>query len=275
MMWSIAGLFIKMIPWHPLVISGFRSLIAAAVLAAYMAVSGTRFRWNRTSLLSGIVLSLTFFSFVTANKLTTSANAIVLQFTAPIFIVILSTVFYKQRYRREDYLVVVITLLGVALCFSGEMGGGSLAGNLIAVFSGLTFGTMFVVAGNTDNDSRMSGILIGHLITALVGAPLCLVFPTGFGKVEIINILILGVVQLGIPYILYGLALNGCPPLACCLISVIEPLLNPIWVFLFNGERPGILSFVGELIVITTVTAWTVRSSRQSSAAEEASSETE
>ena len=255
-LWSIAGIFIKMIPWNPLVIAGWRSLLAAGVVAAYMAWKKIKPVIRRSSLLSGALLCLTFLAFVTANKLTTSANAIVLQFTAPIFILIISTRLFRQRFRRADYLVVTATVLGIALCFLDRMTPGSAVGNVIAVLAGFFYGGMYVAGGRMDKPARMSGILLGQLFTAAVGLPAMMFFPPAFTGISVLNIAVLGIFQLGIPYLLYGVAAGGCPPLVACLVSVIEPLLNPIWVFLFDGEAPGLLAIIGEAGVVASVTLW-------------------
>ena len=104
----------------------------------------------------------------------------------------------------------------------------------------------------------MSGILLGHLFTAAAGIPFMFVFDTPVTAPAVLSILALGVVQLGIPYVLYGIAVKDCPALMCSLLGAIEPLLNPVWVFLFTGERPGVFALAGGVIVIVTITAWCV-----------------
>lgn len=257
-LWSIAGIFIKLIPWNSLVIAGLRSLIAAAVVAAYMHTAKKQIKVNRSSLIGGLFIAGTFLSFVSANKLTTAANAIVLQFTSPVFILIISALVFRQRFRKSDLVVVVVTLLGISLFFFDKLGAGSLIGNCLGILAGLFMAGMYVVTGRTDEDSRMSGILLGHLFTAVVGVPMIFVFPTPVTSTALLSILALGVIQLGIPYIFYGLAVKSCPPLACSLIGAIEPLLNPVWVFLFDGEAPGAYALFGGVIVISAVTGWCV-----------------
>lgn len=257
-LWSIAGIFIKLIPWNALVIAGWRSFIAAVCMAVFMLATGRRLKVNRASLLSGIFVSMTFLAFVSANKLTTAANAIVLQFTAPIFILILSAVFLHKRFEKADIITVIITLFGISLFFFDQLDGGGLLGNIIAIGAGFSMACMFVICGETDEESRLSGILFGHLLTAAIGLPFMLAFDTPFSSTAAVSILALGVVQLGIPYILMGLAVKHCPPLACSLIGAIEPLLNPVWVFMFDGERPGIFALIGGGIVIVTITLWCV-----------------
>lgn len=177
-LWSVAGIFIKMIPWNGLVIAGWRSLISAGCVVIYLRATKQRLRLNRASLVSGVFLALTFLAFVSANKLTTAANAIVLQFTAPVFILILSAIFLRQKFSRADVITVSVTMCGIALFFLDQLAPGNLLGNFVAIFAGLSMACMYIITGNTDEESRMSGILLGHLFTAAVGIPFMFVFDT-------------------------------------------------------------------------------------------------
>ncbi len=260
-LWSTAGILIKYLPWNPMVIAGLRSLISAVVYLFYMRYEKTEFKWNRYSVLSGIALMGTFAFFVAANKFTTSANAIVLQYSAPIFILILSALFYRQKFRMGDILTVAATTVGISLFFLDKLSGGYLLGNLLALAAGLSFASMFVVTGHADQNSRSSGILLGHVFTAVVGIPFIYVSPTPVTPSTVAVILAMGIFQLGIPYILYGIAVRRCSPLACSLISAIEPLLNPVWVFLCYGERPSFFALIGGAVVISAVVIWSIWSS--------------
>jgi len=267
-MWSIAGIFIKLIPWNPFAIAGFRCLIAGATTAVYMAAAKLKLIVDRKSVISGVMLCLTFLAFVTANKMTTAANAIVLQFTAPVFILIFSSVFYGAKLYKNDVIAVVFTLLGIALFFIDKLGPGYLLGNIVGICSGAFMAGMFVSVGNiTDPSEKFSGILLGHIFTAIVGVPMLFIIPPeSIDARSIVCILILGVVQLGIPYILLGAATRYCPPFACSLLSAVEPLLNPVWVLIFDGEKPGIFALAGAVIVIVSVTVWqtlSIRGSRE------------
>jgi len=257
-LWSIAGIFIKLIPWNPLVIAGFRSLISAFVVLVFMHVAKMKIKLNRFSIVSGIFIAGTFFSFVSANKMTTAANAIVLQFTSPVFILIISAIVFHQRFHKADLITVIVTLFGISLFFFDKLGTGSLLGNFMGILAGFFMAGMYIITGRADEDSRMSGILFGHALTAIIGVPMMFVFPTPITTTALLSVLALGVVQLGIPYVLYGLAVKNCPPLACSLIGAIEPLLNPVWVFIFNGEAPGMYALFGGAIVITAVTGWCI-----------------
>lgn len=263
-LWSIAGILFKMMDWNPFVIAGFRSLIAAITVYIFMLVTKQKVRITKNVLISMIFLAATFLCFVSANKLTYSANAIVLQYTAPIFLMVFSALIFRQKFRVSDIITVLGTFIGIAVFFLGSLGKSRIAGDIAAVLSGAFMGSMFIAVGKTKEDEKMSGILFGHLLTALIGIPFCFFTENTFSGTSIIAVLVLGIVQLGIPYILFALASVNCPPLACSLLAAVEPLLNPIWVFLFNGETPGIFSIVGGVIVISAVTAQCILQDRRS-----------
>lgn len=266
-MWSIAGIFIKLIPWNSFAIAGWRSLISALCVLTYMKKSHLSFCASRMAVLNGAVLALTFLCFISANKLTTSANAIMLQYVSPVFILFLSAKVFHQRVYRSDLLVTGFTLAGIALFFLDQLSPGNLLGNMIALFSGFTMASVFMTSSQCkSDDERMTGILLGHVFTALVGIPTCFFTPTPSTVQAVGCILVLGIVQLGIPYVLYGLAVRSCPPLLCSLLGTVEPLLNPVWVFLGTGEAPGPFALAGCCVVLVTITAWMVYKSRRAAA---------
>lgn len=278
-MWSMGGIFIKLISWSPFLIAGVRSAISGSVMALFMLQQGIRFRWNRYSFGAGIGLSFSATLFTIANKLTTAANAIVLQYTAPIFILVLSALLLRQKLVRREIAVVAITMIGMVLFFFDQLSPGNILGNILGILAGIFLALMFVMvgAGGDDDPTRMSGILIAHCMTAVIGIPIGLaatagllpggsfaaIGPSGAAAVsplglEILYVVILGVFQLGIPYVLYAIASKDCPPLACSLIGMLEPLLNPVWVAIFIGEMPGMYALIGACIIIATVTWWCI-----------------
>ena len=261
-MWSLGGIFIKLISWNPFLIAGVRSGISGSIMALYMAATQTRLKLNRYSLLAGMGLGCSATLFTIANKLTTAANAIVLQYTAPIFILLISAVFFKEKMQKQDILVVCITMGGMVLFFLDQLSPGNLLGNVLGILAGVTLGQMFVMVGRGGDDdaTRMSGILIAHMITLMIGVPVGLPQTEEVAAIEILYVIILGVFQLGIPYVLYGIASRDCPPLACSLIGMLEPLLNPVWVAIFIGEVPGPFALAGAVIIIATVTWWCIKS---------------
>lgn len=264
LMWSIGGIFIKLISWSPLLIAGTRSLIAAAIIGLYMLVTKTPFKLRGYSVGAGIGLSCSCMFFVMANKLTTAANAIVLQYAAPVFILIMTSLIFKQKLHRKEIITVAITMAGIILFFFDQLSPGNIIGNIFGILAGVFLALMFVMTGQARNDDsiRMSGILIAHCLTAIVGIPLGIPGTSSVNGEEIFFLIILGVFQLGIPYVLYAIASGDCPPLACSLIGMLEPLFNPVWVALFIGEMPGGFALAGSLIIICAVTWWCINESR-------------
>ncbi len=256
LLWSISAIFIKQIDWNPVVISGMRSLFAALTIFVFIKLKKYRLELNRRSATTGIFLSATFLLFVTANKLTTAANAIVLQFTSPVFILVFLAVFFKEKLIKKDVLAVVFTFIGITLFFVDDMSGGRLAGNLVAVAAGMTLALAYMSINKGTEDDRMSGIFWGNFFTAVVGIVFLAITKPRITLLPVLYIVILGVVQLGIPYILLAYASKYCPPLTCSLLGVLEPLLNPVWVFFATGERPGTIAFVGAAVVIVSITSW-------------------
>ena len=266
-LWSIAGILIKVIPWTGFSVAAMRGLIAGITIAVYMALKKYRFILNKKTLITGILSAMVYTCFVCSNKLTTAANAIVLQFTSPVFIVIFTTVIYKTGIRRADLLVVLFTLAGITLTFLDKLESGYILGNFVAVGAGMFMAGMFVSVGNCEGEERFSGILLGQFFTFLIGLPSVIISKPEFTPAATAAILALGVFQLGISYILYIKSSKYCPPLACCLLGAVEPLLNPVWVMIFDGETPGLLAFVGGIIVIASVTVWCIFGKEKAAAA--------
>lgn len=257
-LWSIAGIFIKMIPWNGFAIAGMRSLFAFIAVFACMKVMGIGYVLNRKTIITGIFTACTYLCFVSANKLTTAANAIVLQFTCPVFIVIYEALLYGKKVRRQDLAVVIFTLVGIALFFIDQLESGYIIGNIVAIVAGMFMAGMFVVVGELPMDQRFSGILNGQVMTFLVGLPFFLLTAPQITTTAVLSIIILGVFQLGLAYVLYVKSSEFCPPLACCLLSAVEPMLNPVWVLIFDGEKPGLFAFIGGIVVIVSITVWCI-----------------
>ena len=257
-LWSVAGIFIKLIPWNGFAVAGMRSLIAGFTIAAYMLITRRRYILSCRTVVGGIMTAGVYTCFTVANKLTTAANAIVLQFTCPVFIVILSAIFLKQKIRKNDLAVVIATLAGIALFFFDQLKPGYILGNFVAIAAGMFMAVMFILVGNMEGDERFSTITNGQFLTFFVGLPFIIATKPEFTAAATASILVLGVFQLGISYILYVKSTQYCPPLACCLLGALEPLLNPVWVLIFDGERPGLWALIGGIIVVVSITLWCI-----------------
>ncbi|MBO6014499.1 MAG: EamA family transporter [Oscillospiraceae bacterium] len=255
-LWSSAGILIKLLPWNGFAVASLRSLIAGCTILFYMGITRKKLIFDRLTILSGIMTGCVYICFSVANKLTTAANAIVLQFTSPVFVLLFSAVMLKKRLFLRDLITVLLTLAGITLVFFDKLEKGFLLGNIVAITAGVFMAGMFVAVGEMDGDRRFSCITIGQFFTFLAGLPFVIATKPAFTTVTLLSLCALGIFQLGISYILYVRASQSCPPLACCLLAGLEPLLNPIWVMLFDGETPGLLALFGGLIVIVTITVW-------------------
>lgn len=264
-LWSTGGLFIKLISWNAMVLGGFRSAIAAGVLWVVLWKSGNpRPVINRHTLLTGFFLGSTCSLFVAANKLTTAANAIVLQSANPVFVLLFCALLKHERITKRDATVVAIVMGGVALFFLDELSPGGVLGNILALLSAVMLASAFVFAcGSGSLHEGMSGVLFGHLFSALIGLPFVFIFPPQLSWTSVGSILFLGLFQLGIPYALFAVGTRYCPPIAVSLICMLEPIFNPVWVALFLHEIPGLPAIVGGVIVIVTLAFWCVDNSKR------------
>ena len=267
-LWSIAGIFIKLIPWNSFVISALRSFFAGLTVLAYIRIKGYRISINRRTIVAGLLLGLVYIAFVAANKLTTAANAIVLQFTDPIFIVIFSALFFGQRFKKRDFIAVIFTFIGIAMFFLDQLEGGYLIGNFVAIFAGACLGGMFIAMGKADTEERFSAMLIGQATAFIFGLPFIITTKPEISALPVLYIVILGVLQLGIPYILYGRASEYCPPL-CMQPSrrrraAFESALGAD----IRRRKAGLFALIGGVIVIVSVTVWCIAGSKDSEAAD-------
>jgi len=252
--WSLGGLCIRFIPWGAMSIIGLRALLAAVVFIIWR--KSAKIELTRGNVITALCLAATTMLFVFANQLTTAAAAILLQFCAPAFIILIQLVFHRTRPKIHELIAVAIVLCGMLLFFAGDLEPGHLLGNLLAIASGLSFAGVFV--GNKRNDTKPEqALLLGFLINAAIGTPFAFFQATadiqawGF-------ILILGVVQVGLAYVFFSSGIRATPALLACLITALEPVLNPIWVGLATGETPGPFAVAGGLVIVATVVLYNI-----------------
>jgi drug/metabolite transporter (DMT)-like permease len=250
LLWSLGGLLIKMVDCHPLAIAGLRSAIASVFLLILM--RRPRFTWSFPQVAGAVSFSATVITFVLATKLTTAANAIVLQYSAPIYVSLLGIWILKERVWLRDIVAMVVVLGGTVLFFLDSLSANGLYGDIFGVVAGISFACFFVFTRMQKEGSPIETILLGNILTALVGVPFTFVqFPDISGWLVL---LLLGIVQLGVPYVLYSIAIKRVTALEAVLTCTLEPILNPLWVFLVIGEMPGKWAWIGGLIVIAAVT---------------------
>lgn len=255
-LYSLGGLFIKMVPWSGMAVNGGRTIVALVVIGIYLLIIKHRLQFNRWIFLGALCICGTNILFAVANKMTTAANSIVLQFTAPVFVILFSIIWFKNRPKKLEVITCIAVLAGILFFFldSLEMGGG--VGNLLALLSGITYAGVFMMDGMPNSDS-ISSVFWGTVISAVVGFPFVLM-ETDFSIAPLTSILILGVFQVAFAYILLTIGLKTTPPVTAILISGIEPILSPILVAIFYHEVMGTASVVGSIIVVGSILAYNV-----------------
>jgi drug/metabolite transporter (DMT)-like permease len=264
-LWSTGGLFIKANSLSPFELSFGRSLLAAITVALVTRREG--FGLNLVSGLAAVLYAALLILFVTATKLTTAANAIFLQYTAPVYVLVLEPFFYKEKFRARDAITVAICAAGMSLFFIGKLEARDIQGNFVALASGVCFAFYFLLLRHPKARSvnRASSVIYGNLLAVLICAP---AFYTasqrGISAGDLAGVAYLGIVQIGIAYLLFTLAMaRGLRSLDAGIIGYVEPVLNPIWVFLFLGEKPSTWAILGGAIIITSVAAHMLSESKR------------
>ena len=255
-LYSIGGLCIKVIPWSGMAINGGRTAIALVVIGIYLLAARHPLRFNRWIALGALAVFGTNALYAVANKLTTAANVIVLQYTAPIFVMLFSALFLRRKPQRLDLMACAAVFGGILFFFldSLQMGGG--AGNVLALLSGVSYAGVFLLNDLPDTDP-ISSVFWGDLLSAVTGLPF-LLRETAFTPTAITSLVILGAFQVGLAYVVLCIGLKTTPPVTASLISGIEPVLNPVLVAVFYGESVGPFALVGAAVVISAVALYNV-----------------
>lgn len=264
-LWSTGGLFIKANSLSPFELSFGRSLLAAITVALVTRREG--FGLNLVSGVAAVLYAALLILFVTATKLTTAANAIFLQYTAPVYVLVLEPLFYREKFRARDAVTVAICVAGMSLFFIGKLEARDIEGNFVALGSGLCFAFYFLLLRHPKARSvnRASSVIYGNLLAVVVCAPAFFTaLKRGINTSDLAGMIYLGVVQIGVAYALFTLAMaRGLRSLDAGIVGYIEPVLNPIWVFLFIGERPSTWAIAGGAIIITSVGAHMLSESKR------------
>ncbi len=289
LLWSTGGLFIKLTSLDAYQVTFFRSLFAAITVLVITWRNGLRI--NGFGVLATLIYSTLLFLFVWATKHTTAANAIFLQYTAPIYILILAPFVIGEKFHVRDLVTVVFCIAGMSLFFVGDLSLGETRGNIAALGSGIFLGLYIMLlrhpraTGNPKSSPPYEGRVaaasadgvvlsqqrINPVITVIYGNFLLafLTLPNGVAAIptitatDIFAVSFLGVFQIGISYILFIKGVReGTRPLDASIIGFIEPLLNPVWVFLIIGERPSNWAVLGGTIIVATVVLHTLNQYR-------------
>ncbi len=261
LLFSTGGLLIKLCTWSAISINGARSILAAVVLFTALKCTGHVFKLNKTVVIGAVIAAAMNYSFVIATKLTSAGNAIVLQFTQPIFIILLLWLVLKQRPSKAALLTCAVVFGGIVCFFFDQLTFTGLVGNLFAIFSGITYAMVFLFK-SVDGADFESSMLLSFVLSFCVSIP-SIAMETSFSAQNIWCIVLLGVFQMGLPFLLLGKGLTVISPVTASLTSTIEPILNPLLVAAFYGETLGVLSIIGGIIVVGASTIYNVHESRK------------
>jgi len=248
LLFSLGGIMIKLLPWSSFSINCCRSFFAAGVILLYMKYTHHKFLFNKAVLLGAVSNSAMSLTYVAAAKLTTAAAAIVLQFTEPIFVILIMWFFYHRKPSGDAVLTCVVTFGGIVCFFLENLSGRSVAGAALAILSGFAYAFVFLMKKFKNGDFE-SSIVLSFLINIVIG-----VWSVGgekqFNMHILLILIIFSVLQYGLPYIFLSRGLDHVSPVTASLTSAIEPIANPIIVAVFYGETIGALAVAGAFMVL-------------------------
>jgi drug/metabolite transporter (DMT)-like permease len=257
-LWSSSGLFIKVLKINAFQISFFRSAIAAITIFVVTLLRNkkVKFEFDAVSNLSALFYAGILILFVIATKMTTAANAIFLQFTAPIYLVILEPVFLKTKFEYKNLITVIICIFGMVLFFFGRLELGNIYGNLIAICSGICFAMFSLLLKykklKKNSATTIQSAIMGNALVAVI--TFFLVFPDfSLSGSEVLILIYMGVIQIGISYIIFNEGIKYVSATESMIIATLEAVFNPIWVFIGIGETPSVYAIFGGLIIFTAI----------------------
>ncbi len=253
---SLGGTLIKLVPWSSMSISSGRAIIAALMLLCYMKIRHHKIVINKAVVIGGCAIGFSSILYVVSNKLTTAANAILIQYTAPVFIIFYIWLLFKEKPKKIDILATIVISLGEICFFIDSLSGGGMTGNLLALLGAAIYAVVFMMK-RFDGADTLSSVLIGCIIGAIAGLP-WLVTETEFTPVAVGGIFAIGIVQYGLGYICMAEGLMGTPPLTASLISMVEPIINPILAAIVIGELLTPMALTGAAIVIVSVILYNI-----------------
>ena len=255
-LWSTGGLFIKLIDWNPFWIAGLRSLLAGAFLLTI--VRTLKLNWSGPLVGGAVANALCMIAFVLANKLTTSANAILIQYWAPVGTAVLAVLFLKERLHKEQIFALLGTLIGLVVLFADKLGPGQLVGNLLAFASGLAFSFVFLLTRMQKDGTPLQSLMLSHGITAVLTLSVAVFQPWPVLTVGSVgSIVALGIGQIGLAAVFFSYGIRRVSALTANLLAVIEPVFNPVWVLLVLGEAPTAWTLGGGALILVSVTVAT------------------
>ena len=253
LLWSTSGMLIKLIPWNPFTIAGARSLIASIVIL--LIIRKPKLDFSFYQIAAALAYASTMVLFIAANKYTTSANAIFLQYICPAITAFIAVPLLKEKTRVEHWIAIIFVFLGMIIIFLDKLNGGQLIGNILALLSALMFSFVFIFMRKQKDSSPLESLLLGHWVTAAVGLGVTLFLPLPVFTLPAVGaITAMGLVQIGFASVLFSYGIKHISAVSANLIAVIEPVFNPVWVLIVIGEIPSKNTIIGGGIILASVT---------------------
>ena len=247
LLWSTGGFLIKLVPWSGMVTAGLRSGFAALIIYLYSKPKNLTF--SRYSWYGGLCYTIMVICFVLANKMTNAGNVILIQYAAPAYVALFSFSFIGEKSTKTDWLAICIIFLGLGCFFIDDISLNQIEGNIVAVFSGLGFAGLVLFMRKEKERRPNDSVFLGNLMTFFFCSPLY------HNEITLklepwLIIIFLGIIQLGIAYILFSIAIKYVSAIDAIIYPVIEPIFNPILAFVFIGENMGSISILGGLMIV-------------------------
>jgi drug/metabolite transporter (DMT)-like permease len=202
---------------------------------------------------SAFANALTLITFVTANKLTSSANVVLLQYSASIWVALFAWWIIKEKPRWEQWGALVMIMGGLFIFFKDSLGTGALLGDGLAALSGISVGIHIVFLRMTKDGNPQDVLLMSHIILAVISIPFIFLYPPALSASTVLPILYMGLIQQGLTSILFAYGIKRISAILAMLTATLEPICNPIWVLLVIGEKPSPLAIIGGIIILTAV----------------------
>jgi drug/metabolite transporter, DME family len=254
-LWSTGGMFIKLVSWDAFQLSGIRSLFAAIVF--FILYRKDVLNVNGFTIINALLYAAVLIFFVMATKLTTAANAIFLQYTAPIYVLFLEPVINKTPFLKINVYTIILCFAGMLLFFVGELEPGHMTGNLLGLLSGAAFAAFLLGMRKNKPEYQLNTIFYGNILIFIICFSSILGIST-FTLSDVWMTAYLGIFQIGLAYAIFSYGLKRVFAIEASLISMIEPVLNPVWVYLGYGEIPSFFAIIGGLIIITAISIRTI-----------------
>lgn len=249
-LWSTGGVLIKLTSLNALQLCSIRSFFAAITFVVIFRKRA--FQTNKAGLLNAVFYAFILILFVIATKMTTAANAIFLQYTAPIYVLIFEPIINKSKYEKINIIPSMFCFAGMGLFFADKLEPGHLVGNLIALLSGVAFALFLLGVRKNSDQYQYSTVFYGNIIITLFTF-YSLTTLTTLSVTDVSFTIYLGVFQIGIAYALFNFGLLKVLAIEASLVSMIEPVLNPVWVMIWYGEKPGFYAILGGAIILSAI----------------------